>query len=129
MGQPIYSAVDASVVNGGIMTMEASGGGQTETKLWLNWEADSGFTGGLVGWDSLITEISNTGWPDFYITLGGEYDSSHASFLDYLNTDPPDLNGVLGDNVWLTKSSFIDKYWEDLTAGTNRPGNGCLVWA
>lgn len=130
MGQPIYSAVDASVVNGGIMTMEASGGGQTQTGLWLNWDASTGFTNGAVSWDKLKPYIEYTGWPSYSHKLGAEYSESYDSFISYLGTNPTELNGVLGDDVWRNKPEFIDQYWSALTYPTGRPGPvGCLDWA
>lgn len=126
MGQPIYSAVDASVVNGGIMTMEASGGGQTETGLWLNWDASSGFTGGWVLWDALQPYIENTGWTTFSKEVG--YESTFKDFKDFLeNENPTNLDKVLADEVWSNKSDFITTYWKELTQdGVPGPGK-CLT--
>ena len=128
MGQPIYVQVEANVANG-IMTMDASGGGEQGGGYWLDWDLNSGFTNGLLGWDSLKTEIVNTGWPTFSGTVEpfGAYDGSYESFMKYLQDKKPDqLNSVLGDASWSTKGDFVTANWTKLTDGTNRPGNGCV---
>ena len=56
----IYVPVDASVANNGIMTLDASGGGQTGGGYWINWDV-SGFIGKGWFWDDPNNHLS-TGW-------------------------------------------------------------------
>lgn len=66
----IYVPVDASVANNGIMTLDASGGGQTGGGYWINWDV-SGFIGKGWFWDDPNNHLS-TGWENA-VTAGGGY--------------------------------------------------------
>ena len=71
MGQ-IYVEVDASVANGGIMTLQTSGG--EEGSYWINWDSANGFIG--TGWD--------TAWKSANVPLASDWENSSAT--NYANT-------------------------------------------
>ncbi len=118
MGRPIYVKISASTVNGGIMTMETSGGGQSSGNYWINWSIDDGFTGGNLAWAALEPWIGSTNWHNVADEKG--YENSFTGFMTYLtNERPNNLDDVLG--TWDMKGDFIETYWMQLTGGTGYP--------
>lgn len=96
MPQPIYVEVDASIVNGGIMTMDTSGSEGGDTSFYfINWSNPGGFSG--YGWF----------WGDPNVPLSGNwasnpisnYEGSEDGFLKYMEENSPDnLNQWLGES-------------------------------
>lgn len=116
MGQPIYVQVDANAANG-IMTMEASGGGQEEGGYWLNWTS-SGFTG--IGWFWEDTPLPSW-WENYYQGgnkyVKGQYTNNVQGFSDWIVAEnPSDLNAALGTWNNDDKVSFLKKHL-DVFAG------------
>lgn len=95
----VYVEVDASAVNGGIMTLSASGeigeGDQTGT-WWLYWqwgETGNGFTGRHWYWDGYSDNYLPTSWAIYCTTppnllpenTGKIYASTEEGFKQYLS--------------------------------------------
>lgn len=115
----IYVEVDASVANG-IMTMNASGGGQTGGGYWINWTSNGYSGSGSWYWDDSNNYLQQ-GW-SAAVTAGGGYvgesctgdgegqphTGSYDSFLIHMqNGHAEDLNAVLGSWDNNSKLQFV----------------------
>lgn len=92
MGQ-VYMQVSAEVVDGGIMTMAASGGGSTGS-YYIGWTPTGGFTG--TGWE-IAWNSENTPLAEAWTANPVQgYDGDYAGFTKYVEEVQPDnLNSWL----------------------------------
>ena len=107
----IYVQVDANAVNNGIMTMDASGGGDhTGGSYWLHW-TEIGFQGHE--WSSYWDETPlKLWWEEHHIEFGYD-DSTVAGLTNYL-TNHPDANLDNPLENWSTKGTFVGRYMTEL---------------
>lgn len=111
MGQ-IYVEVDASVANGGIMTLQASGDGGGEAgSYWINWDPNNGFVG--TGWKS-AWESPHVPLKENWIANPAEgYDTTYDEFVRYVITSgTQDLSTWLG-NSWTNDMKIA--FMQDVT--------------
>ena len=132
MGQ-VYVDVAAAQAEMGIMTMAASGGGNTPTGgAWLYW-TDNGFTGQGWYWDDPNNYVQ-TGWAqavrdgDGYVngcsgnTDGTPHTESYDDFLDHVSKrHTENLNYILGGWGSREKTYFI-------TGHPELDQHGCVDW-
>lgn len=123
----VYVQVKASELNNGIMTLDVSGGSTTVT-MRLLWNSANGFTGTgwKTAWDSSLVPLSEA-WmgspaqkPD-----GSSYAASFGGFIEYVGTNPDNLNKWLDEAGWTNaqKSDFIHAVWGSASAAVEK---GCL---
>lgn len=117
MGQ-VYVQVDANTVNG-IMTLDASGGGEEGGSYWIEWDNATGFTGTgwSLAWDSPYTPLKKN-WTDH---PADGFANTYEGFLSYVET-ASSLNDWLGDD-WTNsaKKDFIDWAPDSLWSNCTRP--------
>lgn len=124
----IYVPVDASVANNGIMTLDASGGGQTGGGYWINWTGNGYSNSGNWFWDDANNYLK-TGWANAVAAGGGRVDgcdgdpntpdhnhtAEYNSFLVHMNNGhSEDLNTILGDWDPDSKLTFVLSNASDL---------------
>ena len=120
MGQ-IYVEVTGDTANG-IMTMDASGGGQQQG-YWLYWTAQ-GYTGTGWYWSEADNYVS-IGWPDYVssgkLTCGVEHTQDQQGLINHISGGhADDLNDVLGPWPAGEKMRFVGRYYDVFEAA------GCL---
>lgn len=110
----VYVEVDASIVNGGIATLAASGtlpgdeGGEY-LQAWIRWTYDETGHGGFSG-HGWFWEAANNPLNDVWIAMAvSGYTQDEEGFCKYLaDTTPENLNAFLGNWDPTEKSLFVN---------------------
>ena len=128
----IYVPVDASTVNGGIMTLAGSGeipGGEGVVGLmaWITWAYDDAGNGGYTNkgwfWGDPNNDLQSA-WTSFCVSLG--YDTDENGFKKWLSDKKPeDLNDLLGDWDLKRKEAFVNANMNLLGVYPANP-TGCI---
>ena len=109
MGQ-VYVEIDASVVNNGIMLLEASGGGQEGVTSWINWNSE-GYMG--IGWFWRETPITSW-WESNYNNpayVKGDYTSDEQGLSDWIASERiENLTDALGNWDNDAKNDFLKSH-------------------
>lgn len=125
-----YVIVEAQNVNSGISTLSGSGTaweegeGEQPNTYWLYWSYTTDPTGiyisgGYTGQHWYESDSNNyllEGWKNY--VEKGNYSSDLNGFKEWLvDTNPSDLNDILGPWPSNTKQAFIDAHYTELRQG------------
>lgn len=106
-----------------------SSGGEQTGAFWLYWDSAGGFTGKSWLWGEAYSHLE-TGWANSGLTE--QYGKGYNGFLNYMNTNPENLNIILGAWPPADKAAFVGMQQDYLgiyggVYGENA-GNECIEY-